>query len=153
MSAPPPKLSPYRASLAGTLLAAREAVMAPIRPILREANVTEQQWRVLRVLAETDTLDARGIATAALLHAPSVTRILKELEDRGLIKRSIDPKDSRRSLIAISAAGRRLMQITARYTMRVLADYTDAFGSERLAALQSELIDFTKTIGQFMPVE
>ena len=35
-------LTRYSESLAGTLLAAREAVMAPIRPILRDANVTEQ---------------------------------------------------------------------------------------------------------------
>lgn len=80
----------YTESIAGSLLAAREAVMAPIRPHLRASNVTEQQWRVLRVLADATSLDARGIAEAALLYAPTVTRILKELGERKLIIRHID---------------------------------------------------------------
>lgn len=148
-----PTLAPYRESLAGTLLAAREAVMAPIRPMLRDADVTEQQWRVLRVLAEHETLDARSIASAALLHAPSVTRILKELADRRLIERSVDPKDSRRSIVSISAAGRTLLKLTARLTLQVLEGYAQAFGPERLITLQRELGEFIQAVGKFAPKE
>ena len=92
----------YSQSLAGTLLAAREAVMAPIRPLLRAVNITEQQWRVLRVLADVNALDASAIAEQALLYAPTVSRILRELVDRGLIMRAIDPNDGRRSIISIT---------------------------------------------------
>ena len=94
MTGPIARLPAYRISIAGTLLAAREAVMAPIRPELRAANVTEQQWRVLRVLADQGSLDAAALAAAALLHAPSLTRILKELTQRGLIARHPDPEDA-----------------------------------------------------------
>jgi hypothetical protein len=77
----------YSESVAGTLLAAREAVMAPLRIKLRKAHFTEAQWRVLRVLAEQGSSDGRTIARAALLHPPSVTRIIQELAKRGLIRR------------------------------------------------------------------
>lgn len=139
-------LAPYPKSLAGTLLAAREAVMAPIRPILRAADVTEQQWRVLRVLAGSESLDVSSIATFALLHPPSVTRILRELGDRGLIERSIDSRDSRRSIVAITPAGIALIDDTGQYTVQILQAYEDAFGSDRLKALQAELVDFTRAI-------
>ena len=99
-------LPPYRQSIAGLLLAAREATMAPIRPKLRAADVTEQQWRVLRVLSDEGRLDIAALAASAMLHGPSVTRILKELGERGLIARDVDPQDKRRSIIAISEAGR-----------------------------------------------
>jgi homoprotocatechuate degradation regulator HpaR len=140
------QLAPYPRSLAGTLLAAREAVMAPIRPRLRATGVTDPQWRVLRVLNDVDTMDAQGIATTALLHAPSVTRILKELLDRRLIERQIDPHDGRRSIIRITTLGKELVAATAPATLEVLSAYEQAFGAERLEAMRIEIEAFVRTI-------
>ena len=151
----PDRLPPYRASLAGTLLAAREAVMAPIRPFLRDAGVTEQQWRVLRVLSDTGPLDPSGLAAAALLHAPSVTRILKELVERRLVLREADPADGRRSVIRLSEAGDALVARTAAHTLQLLDRYARGFGRERLAALQAELaalaVTISATVGNIDP--
>ena len=46
-------------SLPLQLLKAREAAMARFRPMLRSHGLTEQQWRVIRVLAAADGLDGR----------------------------------------------------------------------------------------------
>lgn len=146
-------LPPYARSLAGSLLAAREAVMAPIRPWLREANITEQQWRVLRVLADGGALDAKTIAEKALLYSPTVTRILRELTERGLIGREADAEDRRRSVITITAQGSSLVAGTASHTSVLLRSYEDAFGKERLARFISEAQDLADTLGQFRPPE
>ena len=140
------RLKPYRASLAGILLAAREAVMAPIRPYLRDIGVTEQQWRVLRVLADRGELDPSDLADAALLHAPSVSRILKELVDRKLVRRTIDTTDGRRSILTITDAGRALVDTTAVHTRALLDAFATKFGPERLVALERELVAFTGAI-------
>lgn len=142
------KLPPYRASLAGLLLGAREAVMGPIRPILREAGVSEQQWRVLRVLDDTGPIDPTSLAEAALLHAPSLTRILRELEDRALIDRAADPHDGRRSIVELSPAGRGLLRQTATQTVRKLDDYIARFGAERMKRLISELNALMDTLSE-----
>jgi homoprotocatechuate degradation regulator HpaR len=146
-------LAPYPASLAGTLLAAREAVMAPIRPCLRSASVTDQQWRVLRVLAAGQALDAGLIAKLALLHPPTVTRILRELTHRGLLSRAADPEDRRRTLITVTPEGIALVRHTAQHTAIVLRGYETAFGAERLANLMDELRSLTETLAQFSPSE
>ena len=145
------KLPRYAHSLAGTLLAAREAVMAPIRPLLRQANVTEQQWRVLRVLADEGALDAGGVANAALLYPPSVTRILMELADRGLIERTSDPADARRRMVAITDGGRDLVANTAIETLVLLRGYEDAFGKERLHNLLREAAALSAALRPFQP--
>lgn len=142
----PRKLLPYSQSLAGTLLAARETVMAPIRPALRDADVTEQQWRVLRVLVDEGPIDLSRLAESALLLAPSVTRILRELVDRDLIVRENDPSDGRRSIVAISKTGKALVDQTAKYTLTVLQEYEERFGSERLQDLIGELRAFIAAI-------
>jgi homoprotocatechuate degradation regulator HpaR len=144
---------PYTQSIAGSLLAAREAVMAPIRPHLRAANVTEQQWRVLRVLADEESLDARGIADKALLYSPTVSRILKELTDRKLIDRHLDPLDARRSIISITAEGRSLVRETAKHTRLLLDAYAEAFGQDRIDAFKAEAQALAKALAQFRPGE
>ncbi len=140
------KLSPYRQSMAGTLLSAREAVMTPIRPVLREANITEQQWRVLRVLVDEGSLDVATLASKAMLHGPSVTRILRELGERGLTVRQHDKTDRRRSIVAISPAGRETVDQTAQRTLVIINAYVGAFGHERLSNLLAELAAFRETL-------
>ncbi|MGN6358533.1 MAG: MarR family transcriptional regulator [Novosphingobium sp.] len=144
-------LPPYPRSLAGTLLAAREAVMAPIRPLLREAGVTDQQWRVLRVLADGGPLDASGIAESALLYAPSVTRIVRELVDRGLLSRATSESDRRRSVIEITPVGRELVGRTAARTARMLVAYGEAFGPERLDRFVLEAAALAAALSRFAP--
>ena len=140
------KLLPYRQSLAGTLLSAREAVMAPIRPVLRDAGITEQQWRVLRVLADEGATEPSRLAESALLLGPSVSRIMRELLERGLIRRDVDPSDGRRSIVMISVRGRGLVRKAARHTLNLLDQYGDRFGVERLQNLVVEMQALTRAI-------
>ena len=143
MSAGP---APYSQSLAGGLLAAREAVVAPIRPALRAAGVTEPQWRVLRVLGDMGPLDTFRLAEQALLHPPSVTRILKDLMERGLLTRTGDPKDGRRSIARLTTSGPTVVAQAAAHTRVILDDYAAKFGPDRLVALRRELDELVNVI-------
>lgn len=139
-------LPPYRESLAGRLLTAREAIMAPLRPILRDTGLTEQQWRALRVLIDNGAVDISTLAVVALLRPPSVTRILRELEKRGLIIRNVDHDDARRAWVTITPLGRDIVQSTTDAMLTLLDRYADAFGVDRLRALIEELAIFTTTV-------
>lgn len=102
-------LQTTRRSLPMSLLRAREAVMANFRPMLARHDVTEQQWRVIRVLGEESPLDASEVAARASILAPSLTRIIKALEDRKFIIRGKFEDDARRVLLAIAPAGMALI--------------------------------------------
>jgi homoprotocatechuate degradation regulator HpaR len=91
------------------LLQAREAVMAHTRPSLREHGLSDQQWRVLRVLGEHD-FDRGGIETGrvareAYLLGPSLTGVLSRMERDGLITRERCPQDARRTVVRATAVG------------------------------------------------
>lgn len=83
--------------------------MGPIRTMLADVGITEQQWRVLRVLREEGAQDPTRIAEQACLLLPSLTRILQNLEGKGLIAREIDPSDRRRQIVDVTAAGERII--------------------------------------------
>ena len=80
------------------LLRAREATMRWFRPHLATHGLTEQRWRVLRVLTSTDgLLDVGQVAERTFLLAPSLSRILADLESLGLVHRVADTVDRRRT--------------------------------------------------------
>ena len=91
------------------LLEAREAVMQHTRPSLREHGLSDQQWRVLRVLGEHAS-DPAGVETGrvareALLLGPSLTGVLTRMERDGLIGRARCPLDARRTVVRATPAG------------------------------------------------
>ncbi len=133
------KLPPFEQSLAAVVLIAKEAVIAPMRPKLREYNITEPQWRVMRVINDRGATDATGLAEVGLLHAPSVTRILKELEERKLIVREPDANDRRRALVALTPEGRVIVKAVSSQVVRILREYYSRFGADRLDRLVDEL--------------
>jgi len=133
------KLPPFEQTLGATLLAAKEAVIAPMRSKLRENDITEPQWRVLRVINDRGAADATALAHVGLLHAPSVTRILKDLEMRNLISRQADANDRRRSFVALTPEGREVVKDVSREVLRVMREHSDRFGDQRLKRLADEL--------------
>lgn len=91
------------------LLQAREAVMAHTRPSLRAHGLSDQQWRVLRVLGE-HAHDPAGVETGrvakeAFLLGPSLTGVLTRMARDGWIERSPCPQDARRTVVRATAAG------------------------------------------------
>lgn len=122
-------------SLPIALLRAREKVMGPIRAMLADAGVTEQQWRVLRVLNERGPLDPTEIADRSCLLLPSLTRILQTLEAKGFITRAAHPTDRRRQIITITDSGKGLIEANLHESQRLNAWLKDAFGEEKLGHL------------------
>ena len=92
------------------LLQAREAVMAHTRPSLREHALSDQQWRVLRVLGEHGAVDTGRVAREAFILGPSLTGVLARMERDGLVKRERAPTDQRRIVVQATAKGLKLVE-------------------------------------------
>jgi homoprotocatechuate degradation regulator HpaR len=92
------------------LLQARESVMAHTRPSLREHGLSDQQWRVLRVLGEQGTVETGKVAREAYILGPSLTGVLARMERDGLVKRERDPADQRRTVVQATGKGRKLVE-------------------------------------------
>lgn len=104
-----PTIRGFEQSLPMALMRAREAVMCHVRPILTDHDVSEQQWRVLRALNDTNVPMSVGeLARRTFLLGPSLLRMLASLDERGLIVRSAGG-DARRSELRISDTGASLV--------------------------------------------
>lgn len=133
------------------MLRAREAVMSRFRPVLAAHDLSEQQWRVLRVLGEVCDLEAREVAARASLLPPSLTRILRSLEERGLVARRHCASDRRRLFLSITPSGFDLVVRLTAEGSGSYADLVERFGRERLDQLLDMLTDLSKLGGKEAP--
>ena len=133
-------------SLPVALMRAREAVMRYMRPPLREHELTEQQWRVLRALTENGPLEPTELAHLTFLLAPSLSRILRDLGGRRLVERRAAKTDLRRSVITITAAGSRLQKRVAPHSKTGSAQIAHRFGKARVVALRALLEDLEASL-------
>ncbi|MEP5732334.1 MAG: homoprotocatechuate degradation operon regulator HpaR [Sulfitobacter sp.] len=122
-------------SLPIALLRAREGVMAPIRDMLADTGVTEQQWRVLRMLAEFGVMDTKTLANRSSLLFPSLTRILATLSEKGLVIQTRDQKDRRRQFIEITPEGQKFIDARSEEATQIVATFKSTLGLENYETL------------------
>lgn len=122
-------------SLPIALLRARERVMGPIREMLSGVGITEQQWRVLRVLDEDGPMEPTRIAYKACLLLPSLTRILHKLEDKEMIARRRDEQDKRKQIVQITPAGTELIMAHLATNLALFERTRVRIGTERYELL------------------
>jgi homoprotocatechuate degradation regulator HpaR len=128
-------------SLPLALLRARETVMSPIRAVLKAHDMTDQQWRVLRVLHENGLMDAKELAKSACVLAPSLTRIIKHLEQQKMLTRGADGKDGRRVLLDILPLGSELIESVTPEVQVIYQALSDKYGAQKMSDLLDLLHD------------
>lgn len=139
-----PKFPSTSRSLPIALIRAREKVMGPIREMLSKSGLTEQQWRILRVLDEHGPLDATKLSESACLLLPSQTRIVQTLVEKGLVTRQTDPTDRRRQTVDITGAGRRIILDNIEESSRLANHIEDVLGRETVDQLLNILGRFER---------
>lgn len=131
-----------RRSLPIALLRAREAVMSRFRPMLARHDINEQQWRVIRILGEYGELDATQLAERALVLGPSLTRMIKTLEQRKLLTKRNDKADGRRTLLSVTPKARALIKEVTPESAQIYKEIESRFG----AAEMEQLLDLLEAV-------
>lgn len=129
------KLPSTARSLPIALIRAREGVMAPIREMLADTGITEQQWRVLRVLAEYGAMDTKTLADRSSLLFPSLTRIAATLREKGLVTQTRDDKDRRRQFVEITPEGQAIIDDHAGQAAQIVERFRATLGPENYETL------------------
>ncbi|MDE0751432.1 MAG: MarR family transcriptional regulator [Planktomarina sp.] len=122
-------------SLPIALMRSREKVMAPIREMLKASGITEQQWRVLRILSEFGPQDLTEISGKASLLMPSLSRIIRKLGEDELIIRGTDLEDRRRQTVVIAPAGQQIIDDNLVLATKIAGDFQRRLGADRFELL------------------
>ncbi len=74
-----------------------------------EDEVDPSSFPLAKQLMCHDAMRVSDLATRLGLDASTVSRQIKQLEDKGMVERTTDPADGRASLVQISASGEEIM--------------------------------------------
>jgi homoprotocatechuate degradation regulator HpaR len=131
----------YR-NLPQLFLQARDALMSHFKPILNHFGVTDQQWRILRVLDKHGQLEQWEICDMCQILSSSMAGVLARMEETGLISRTRHADDQRRVLVRLAPAGERLMTEMAPLIELQYRHMEQAFGTQVLDDVFNALENF-----------
>ncbi len=111
---------------------------------LKPLKLTPAIWRILALLQERDGITIGELSDESLIERTLLSRVLQRLERRGLVRRRLDARDKRRTVIHIEAEGvelfEKILPIGRRQIERAIRGLPAA-DLRRLKALLLQIMD------------
>lgn len=133
----PPKIT--RRNLPQMFLKAREAMLCYFRPIINHFGLTEQQWRVIRVLSERERLEPREICDLCHILSPSLAGVLARMEEMELVSRRRMPEDQRRVIVELTPKSEAIVRTMAPLIEEQYRHIEEAYGADLINQLYDVL--------------
>ena len=124
----------------------REALAVHFRKVFVLHDLTDPQWRVLRILSQADELDVSTLAHRSYLMRESLSRILRDLGERGLIVRRVSRSDGRRFCHTLTGKGRQLLEEVSPAFNPVYREIETRVGVERIEDLNKRMAELLEAI-------
>jgi DNA-binding MarR family transcriptional regulator len=106
---------------------------------VRAAGLTSIEWRVLATLHDSEPLTVSQLAREVLSKQPTVTKLVQRMVEQGWLALQADPHDQRRTLVAATAAGRRMVKPLVEEARQHEARMLRTLGAADKAALRKLL--------------
>lgn len=123
-------------SLGHTLANTGRKVTQQLTQLFEEYAITSEQWYVLHLLTEEDSITQLELSKRTEKDPTNITRILDQLERKGWILRKVNAVDRRSYLIDVTPSGRTLSQF--------LSPIEEEFTSKIEAILTQDQLDTLK---------
>ena len=106
---------------------------------VRARGLSSIEWRVLATLHDGQPLTVSQLAQEVLSKQPTVTKLVQRMAEQGWVALQADPADQRRTLVAATPAGRRLVKPLVEQARDHEARLLRALGSGEKKALRQLL--------------
>ncbi len=111
---------------------------------VRAAGLTSVQWRVLATLYDSAALTVSQLALEVLSKQPTVTKLVQRMVEQQWVQLQADASDQRRTLVAATPAGRRLVKPLIEAAMQHEARMLHSLGATEKLALRKLLEKLTR---------
>lgn len=109
--------------------------MQLFRPHLRALGLTDQQGRILRVLAEAQSIEMRELSARTCILPASLSRMIPRMHKKGIVRRWKDRVDGRRVMVSITRRGLGLLRAISRQSIEIYASVAREIGASEMRNL------------------
>ena len=113
-----------------------------------DLSVTLTQLSAMWTLEKRGPMSAGELANCERVQPPSMTKVLANLEERGLVRREVHPTDRRQAIIAITDEGVTLLDSERRSRDAWLTKQLGTLTADERALLQKVIPIFDKLAAQ-----
>lgn len=106
---------------------------------VRAAGLSSIEWRVLATLHDSEPLTISQLAKEVLSKQPTATKLVQRMVEQHWVVLQADASDQRRTLVAATAAGKRLVKPLVQEARQHEARMLSALGATEKAALRKLL--------------
>ncbi|MGH8861348.1 MAG: MarR family transcriptional regulator [Jatrophihabitantaceae bacterium] len=124
------KVTVRSAELASLLRPSLLRLTRLIRNQRADMSVTLTQISAMATLLKRGPMSAGELASCEKVQPPSMTKVLANLEERGLVRREAHPSDRRQAILSVTDEGRALLESERRSR--------DAWLAQRLSELSAD---------------
>ena len=107
---------------------------AAAETVERDLNISAAQLFVMSELAQSPAQSVKDLAQVTMTTHSTVSEVVSQLIAKGIVTRSIDPQDARRSVLRLTRQGSSLLRRSPR---AIQQDLIEGFGSLRGAERRS----------------
>jgi homoprotocatechuate degradation regulator HpaR len=143
----------YEDSLIIELLRLRGAMRLFFRPVLSRHRLTDQNWRIIKPLAEVGPIDMTRLSQAAVIPMASLSRMVTRMEAGGLVQRVQDEGDRRQVLVKLTPKGRRLHAQVAPQVRQTYAELSVLLTTELLEQLHTVVLRLNTELSELIPAD
>jgi DNA-binding MarR family transcriptional regulator len=105
------------------------------------------EWMVLMTIGEFGQITAKKIGDRNRMHKTTVSRVVAELSERGLIMRQASPVDRRNHVLQLTALGKTVYEVSAPMAGRLGAELESAMDPAEREALDRCLTKLVADLG------
>jgi DNA-binding MarR family transcriptional regulator len=106
---------------------------------VRQAGLSSIEWRVLATLYDSNQLTVNELTAQVLSKQPTVTKLVRRMAQTGSVELLADAADQRRTLVAITAAGKKQVRPLVAAAQKHEAQVLRAMGAQDVVALKQLL--------------
>lgn len=132
--------APFVQGYLGYLLGqANHALYKDFDAQVRQAGLSGIEWRVLATLFDGTPLPVTALTAQVLSKQPTVTKLVQRMAHAGSVVLSADAHDQRRTLVAITPAGKKQVRPLVAAAQKHETQVLHALGAEDVDALKQLL--------------
>lgn len=117
-------------------------------------NLKRSESRLLYIIGESTAKDSPGVSISMLsrllrVASPTVTQLVNNIEESGLVTRTVDPDDRRSVHVKLTEKGETLVRETGEQICSMFAGLVNRLGEEKsnqLAGLMGEVFEYFNEI-------
>ena len=122
----------------------RQAVVVHFSKLLADAKMSEQQWRVMRIVQDFGPTPLSTLCERSCIHKVSMTRIIRTLSARGFVISRRNPQDGRALNISMTDEGHRFLGEVGHEADQISARIATEFGDEKTRLLLDLLDELSR---------